>query len=35
VIPGVPVNEFSRARLTATENELKEEKAMLGDLPPK
>ena len=35
VIPGLPVNEFSRARLTATENELKEEKAMLGALPPR
>ena len=35
VIPDVPVNEFSRAKLTATENELKEEKAMVGALPPK
>ena len=35
VIPDMPVNEFSRARLTASENELKEEKAMVGDLPPK
>jgi malate dehydrogenase len=35
VLPGVPVNEFSRARLTATESELKEEKAMVGEFPPK
>ena len=35
VIPDLPVNEFSRARLTATENELKEEKAMVAALPPK
>ena len=35
VLPGVPVNEFSRAKLTATESELKEEKAMVGEFPPK
>ena len=35
VLPGVPVNEFSRSKLTATENELKEEKAMVETLPPK
>ncbi len=35
VLPGVPVNEFSRARLTATESELKEEKAMVEEFPPK
>jgi malate dehydrogenase len=35
VIPDLPVNEFSRARLTATESELKEEKAMVEELPPK
>jgi malate dehydrogenase len=32
VILDVPINEFSRAKLMATENELKEEKAMLGAL---
>jgi malate dehydrogenase len=35
VIPSVPVNEFSRARLIANENELKEERAMVGELPPR
>ena len=35
VIPDLPVNEFSRAKLTATESELKEEKAMGGAFPPK
>ena len=35
VLPGVPVNEFSRAKLTATESELKEEKAMVEEFPPK
>ncbi|HTH47151.1 MAG TPA: malate dehydrogenase [Candidatus Limnocylindria bacterium] len=34
-LQGVPVNEFSRARITATENELKEEKALVSDLLPK
>jgi malate dehydrogenase len=34
-IQGVPVNEFSRAKITATENELKEEKALVSDLLPK
>jgi malate dehydrogenase len=32
VIPGVPVNEFSRAKITATENELKEEKSLVSEL---
>ncbi|MFA5057144.1 MAG: malate dehydrogenase [Opitutaceae bacterium] len=35
VISGVPVNEFSRSRLTATENELKEEKSLVSELLPK
>jgi malate dehydrogenase len=35
IIPGVPVNEFSRARINATENELKEEKALVSELLPK
>jgi len=35
VIQGVAVNDFSRAKMTATENELKEEKSLVGDLLPK
>ncbi|MDD2763267.1 MAG: malate dehydrogenase [Opitutaceae bacterium] len=35
VIPGVSVNEFSRTKLTATENELKEEKSLVSELLPK
>jgi malate dehydrogenase len=35
VIPGVPVNEFSRSRIAATEKELKEEKSLVADLLPK
>ena len=35
IVQGLPVNEFSRAKITATENELKEEKAMVADLLPK
>jgi malate dehydrogenase len=35
IVPGLPVNEFSRARIDATVNELKEEKAMVGELLPK
>jgi malate dehydrogenase len=35
VVPGLPVSEFSRSKLTATENELKEEKAMVAGLLPK
>ena len=35
IIHGVPVNEFSRSKITATENELKEEKALVADLLPK
>jgi hypothetical protein len=31
----VPINEFSRSKITATENELKEEKALVADLLPK
>ncbi len=34
VIPGLPINEFSRTRLQATEKELKEEKAMVAGLLP-
>ena len=35
IIQGVPVNDFSRSKITATENELKEEKALVSDLLPK
>jgi malate dehydrogenase len=35
IVQGVPVNEFSRARITATENELKEEKSLVAELLPK
>ena len=35
IVPGLPVGEFSRAKLTATENELKEEQALVSDLLPK
>ena len=35
IIQGVTVNEFSRSKITATENELKEEKALVADLLPK
>jgi malate dehydrogenase len=34
VVPDLAVNEFSRARLLATENELKDEKAMVAALLP-
>jgi malate dehydrogenase len=35
VVQGVPLNEFSRAKISATENELKEEKALVSELLPK
>ena len=35
IVPGVPVNEFSRAKIDATVNELKEEKSLVSDLLPK
>jgi malate dehydrogenase len=35
IVQGVPVNEFSRAKITATENELKEEKSLVSELLPK
>jgi malate dehydrogenase len=34
IVQGVPVNDFSRARIDATVNELKEEKALVSDLLP-
>ena len=35
IVQGVPINEFSRAKITATENELKEEKSLVAELLPK
>ena len=35
IVQGVPLNDFSKAKITATENELKEEKALVADLLPK
>lgn len=35
VVEGLPVNEFSRARIDATVNELKEEKSLVSELLPK
>jgi malate dehydrogenase len=35
IVQGVPVNEFSRAKIDATVNELKEERTMVADLLPK
>lgn len=32
IIQGVPVNEFSKSKIIATENELKEEKALVAEL---
>src|SRR5580658_9974352 len=35
IVQNVPLNEFSKAKIAATENELKEEKGMVADLLPK
>jgi malate dehydrogenase len=35
VVQNVPVNEFSRSKIDATVNELKEEQSLVGDLLPK
>jgi malate dehydrogenase len=35
IVPGVPANEFSRAKMDATVNELKEERAMVSELLPR
>ena len=35
LVQGLPINPFSRARINATVNELKQERAMLADLMPK
>jgi malate dehydrogenase len=32
IVQGIPINEFSRAKIEATVNELKEECAMVADL---
>lgn len=34
IVPGLPVNEFSRAKIDATVNELKEERSLVGELIP-
>ena len=34
IVQGVPVNEFSQSKITATENELKEEKSLVSELLP-
>jgi malate dehydrogenase len=34
IVQGVPVNEFSRSKIVATENELKEEKSLVAELLP-
>jgi malate dehydrogenase len=35
IVQSVPLNDFSKAKIAATENELKEERAMVADLLPK
>ena len=35
IVPNVPLNDFSRAKIAATEAELKEEQALVADLLPK
>ena len=35
IVQGVPLNEFSRTKIDATVNELKEEKALVSELLPK
>src|SRR6516164_7752939 len=35
IFQGVPLNDFSKAKIAATENELKEEKSLVADLLPK
>src|SRR3954447_22461587 len=35
IVQGLPINEFSRARIDATVNELKEEKSLVSELLPK
>jgi malate dehydrogenase len=35
IVQDIPINEFSRAKIDAPVNELKEERAMIFDLLPK
>ena len=35
IVPGVPLSDFSKTKIAATETELKEEKALVSDLLPK
>ena len=35
IVPDLPLSEFSRSKITATENELKEEKSLVSELLPK
>ena len=35
IVQKVPINEFSRAKIDASVNELKEERAMVSELFPK
>jgi malate dehydrogenase len=35
IVQNVPLNEFSKSKIAATENELKEEKSLVADLLPK
>jgi malate dehydrogenase len=35
IVQGVPLNDFSKAKIAETENELKEEKSLVTDLLPK
>jgi malate dehydrogenase len=35
IVQNVPLSEFSKSKITATENELKEEKSLVADLLPK
>jgi malate dehydrogenase len=35
IVPGVPLSDFSKSKIAATETELKEEKALVADLLPK
>jgi malate dehydrogenase len=35
IVQGVPLNDFSKSKIAATENELKEEKSLVTDLLPK
>ncbi|MGA2278844.1 MAG: malate dehydrogenase [Verrucomicrobiota bacterium] len=35
IVQGVPLNDFSKAKIAATETELKEERALVADLLPK